>query len=221
MHDGIKYYSGMEIICRKRLKISNQVFYVNFNYKITKVSHTEITLVDECDDIELHLPIDKLTHFSLQYCSTGHSHQGATIHEPITIFNTNTPYVDRSWIWTAITRSTDFRNITIYEHSDDEVRVLKQCKLNQYMELKIKGYVEQDKIVVDDTLNKIMLIVRWVNDTFGEQESKCIKCGTPFYFHLDNSIIDSNLTIDRIDNSIAHVKSNCQLMCLQCNRCKK
>ena len=33
--------------------------------------------------------------------------------------------------------------------------------------------------------------------------------------------VESNITVDRIDNNFAHVQSNCQLACCKCNVTKK
>ena len=38
--------------------------------------------------------------------------------------------------------------------------------------------------------------------------------------HINNGSVNSNLTVDRIDSSIAHFISNCQLLCHSCNSAK-
>ena len=39
-----------------------------------------------------------------------------------------------------------------------------------------------------------------------------------YELYLDeNSNVVSNITVDRINNTLAHVKSNCQLCCHHCN----
>ena len=40
-------------------------------------------------------------------------------------------------------------------------------------------------------------------------------------FHRYDNTVKSNLTIDRIDNKIAHIKSNCKICCFMCNVSKK
>ena len=146
-YNEIKYYTNLELICRKRFNIGKQLFMVNFTYVITEVSDDSLTIRDVCgeDENDITLPIKFVSNFNLPYCNTCHSIQGLSIKEPITIFDTNTPYVSRNWIWTAITRATDFNNITIFIHSGKEVERLEHFKLMQYFDLKIKGYKEQDK----------------------------------------------------------------------------
>ena len=86
-----------------------------------------------------------LRHFQLPYCNTCYSMQSATITEKYTVFDCNTPYVDRNFIWTALTRATDLKNITIFEHSIEECQVLEESKKKQKITLKIEGYKAQDK----------------------------------------------------------------------------
>ena len=65
-------------------------------------------MIEPVDEVEIKLDIDLLKkHFKLPYCSTVHSVQGLSIDEELTIFDCNTPYVDKYFIWTAITRARD------------------------------------------------------------------------------------------------------------------
>ena len=149
---------------------------------------------------------------------TCHSCQGLSISDPITIFDTNVPYVDREWVWTAITRATDFNNVTIFEHSPEEVRSLKYCRIKQYINLKINGYKEQDKKCYRGFQKDDYVDFGWVV----EQGRHCVKCNKVFDFSFDkNNHVQSDFTIDRIMNNVAHIKPNCQVMCLQCNCTKR
>ena len=73
--------------------------------------------------------IKYLSYFKLPYCMTVHSVQGLSIDDAITIFDCNTPYVDREFVWTAITRARELKNITFFEHSANEIKRLEESKL--------------------------------------------------------------------------------------------
>jgi len=47
----------------------------------------------------------------------------------VTIFDCNTPYVDRNFVWTAITRVRHLQNITYFEQSGVEIKRLEDSKL--------------------------------------------------------------------------------------------
>ena len=216
----IKYYSGLELICRKRFNVGKNIFMINFTYVITKINENEIYLKDICEDDEIILPIKFVTNFSLPYCNTCHAVQGLSINEPITIFDTNTSYVNREWIYTALTRATDFNNVTIFVHSEKETKGLRNAKFYQYLNLKIKGYMEQDK-----KCHRMYKKEHYINDKWIMFKlhftDECIKCNSRYYFNYEDGHINSNLTVDRICNDLPHVCSNCQLMCQNCNRAKK
>ena len=209
-HEDVKYYTGLEIICRKRFNEGKYTFNVNYTYEIIKFDEESVWLRDICDDEEIEICIGKMNHFSLPYCMTCHSVQGLSIAEEITIFDANIPYVDRNWIWTAISRATDLNNITIFEHSKEEVRDLKCCK--------IQGYKEQDRKCYRKFKKEDYIDYNWVR----KQGMHCIKCNKLFDISFDkNNNVTSDMTIDRINNNVAHVKDNCQIMCLQCNCTKR
>ena len=62
-------------------------------------------------------------YFGLPYASTCHAVQGLPIDEPMTIFDANTPYASREFVWTAITRATKLSNVTFFIHSEEVSRL--------------------------------------------------------------------------------------------------
>ena len=66
-----------------------------------------------------------LSYFKLPQCLTCHSVQGLSIDDEVTIFECNTPYVDRNFVSTAIRRVRQLQNITNFKHSGVEIKRLK------------------------------------------------------------------------------------------------
>ena len=210
------------MICRKRFNFGKNLFLINFTYVITKIYKDDgeivIDLKDICEDDEIiTIPLKFVNNFSLPYCNTCHAVQGLSIKEPITIFDTNTAYVNREWIYTALTRATDFNNVTIFVHSQEETKKLKLAKLYQYLNLKIKGYMEQDKTCQRSYKKEDYITSNWILFIQQFSNDECIKCNSRYYFHNEDDHIHSNLSVDRIDCKIAHIQSNCQLLCTHCN----
>ena len=54
---GIKYYSGLELICRKyyKGKNKNERLNVNYTYKIKDINKNNFTIVDEVENKEIKL----------------------------------------------------------------------------------------------------------------------------------------------------------------------
>lgn len=163
-----------------------------------------------------------LDHFSLSYSNTCHSVQGLSIKEPMTIFDINTPYVDRYFVWTALTRATDFKNVTIFQHSKDDVCALTRCRVKQYFEKKVDGYKTQDKLAERPWKTNTFVTAEWINEEYGKLKIKqCSCCKSPYEVFVDqDGTVKSNLTVDRIDSNLPHLKTNCRLLCKTCNSVK-
>ena len=74
------------------------------------------------------------------------------------------------------------------------------------------------------------LAKRAIDDTYyvdnawvlNQSKKQCHRCSRCFeVMNLNNKNDDLDWTIDRVDNSLAHEKGNCTLMCLKCNITKK
>jgi len=162
--------------------------------------------------------LDKL--FKLPYANTCDSVQGCTIENEYTIFDCNTPYVDRYFIWTAITRTDDLNKVNIFIHPKKEIIKLIKSRYKQYIESKIKNYKLQDKRGGREFNKDEYIDLGWINNELMRYEKRCPICKDFFKIHFENEF-ECNITVDRINNSKPHVKSNCRLICLHCNVTKK
>ena len=149
------YYNGLELICRRFYKAKAGKLYTNYSYVIKKINKKEFTVLEPVEDIEMTFDISILEkHFKLPYCFTLHSVQGLSLDDEITLFDCNTPYVDRHFVWTAITRARDLSKITVYEHGEDEVRRLEKARMLQYLKLKIDFYKKKETMTQSERLKK-------------------------------------------------------------------
>ena len=118
------------MVCRKYCKLNGVKFIVNYDYKITKVMETKITL-----DGKYEVPIAMLRkYFTFDYCRTAHSFQGSSIDDAITIFDWKFSYVNRNWLYTAITRATCLDNVFFLDY---EERMGDTAALNRYLNMKV------------------------------------------------------------------------------------
>jgi hypothetical protein len=200
--------------------------FVNFTYQIKKIKKQSVVLVDPFDKTnEYYVTHDSLSaNFKLPYASTCHSYQGLSTDDKITIFDCNTPYVDRYFIWTSLTRSTNLKNVQLFKHSESETTGMVEFKIRKYLLNKIEGYKTQDAKCNREYKEEDYVNLNWIGSELAKlKDRKCCKCcSKPYETRLNeyNNVI-SNLTVDRIDNTLAHVIGNIQLMCLDCNRTKK
>ena len=164
------------------------------------------------------LDIKVLNHFKLSYCMTAHSVQGLSIDDKVCIFDCNTPYVDRNYVWTAITRVRDLDNITYFEHPEHEVQRLCESKLKQYLKFKIDNYKKQDIEAKRNICQEKYINVDWLFNKI-EKNEYCPLCHCKYYIALDEeNNVRCNISVDRLDSEISHEKKNCHLLCIDCNR---
>ena len=213
------FYEGMEVVCKSHYKSKNIRLYVNYHYIIKSIKKNEIIIHEQLDDNDISLTYKVFNkHFKMSYANTRDSVQGLSIDNKITIFDCNTPYVDRYFIWTPLTRSTDLNNVQIIEHSKEEVMSLKRSWVRLYFNKKIQGYKQQDKKKNGRQHNSDDYIdPEWFKLQY-RTNKKCPLCSVPFEVSiLEDNKVTSNITADRIDNNKPHIKSNCKLACVSCN----
>jgi hypothetical protein len=198
VHNNTEYYKGLELICKKHYKASKCKLFVNYAYDIVKISSKYFTINEPVESVSMTLPISHLTtHFKLPYANTNHSVQGLTIEEDFTIFDMNTPYINRNWIWTALTRTDDLKKITVFEHDEATINRLTASKMEQYFRIKIANYVAQDKKAGREIDKEKYVTTEWVRQCFFYQNKECCICKSPLEFEITDGSVTSNLSVDR------------------------
>jgi len=216
--EGIDIWKDLIVVCKKFYKNKGGFkTYVNNLYRVDGIGKY-INLIDTADESnEFSMERSVLWKiFDLAYCNTCHSVQGCSISEKVTIFDCNTVYVDRYWVYTALTRCRSLDNITIFIHNEKTLRSLEESKFKQYINHKIENYKEQDKTAGREILADYV-DYNWFDASFAKNPC-CMHCQDSFEFMVDRDRnISSNLTFDRLDDSICHSKDNLVLSCLRCN----
>jgi len=216
---------GNEIICRAYQKYKNITLNTNYTYKIMKIDKAYTTIKDENENESYIIPNGIInTYFKLPYALTCDSVQGLSFdeNEKITIFDSNTPYVDRKYLYTAITRARNLKDIQIFIHSENENKNLMESKFKLYFRLKAQNYKNQDK-KANRPINETIEYVNeeWISTKLDECKGVCPQCKKFMELYLDgNSEVVSNITVDRTNSNLPHYKNNCVLMCGSCNKSK-
>ena len=209
--EGTTFYEGMNVTCRKHHQQKDQRLYVNYTYKIKEFDAKTVTLVDEYSEEEYELSMEMFSKFKLPFAKTCHSAQGSSIDENITICDLRSKYVDKEWFWTALTRVTDFNNITIYDKKDDEF-------VDADIQKKIKSYRKQDEKAGREYAEDDFVDVAHVKDLLKKQKYRCGLCGIPVQVRFFYSCDGDQYSVDRVVDSLPHTKDNCRITCLKCNQ---
>jgi hypothetical protein len=140
----------------------------------------------------------------LPYSQTCYSLQGLDITVPYCIFDINNYFVDIPWIYTAISRATEIKNINLY-FGDASTNLL---------DYKIQGMIASHKR--SDTKRNMptddYITLPWVLDELKN---------TDVCYYCKDELNEDNFSIDRKDNNLNHIKENCQIICRNCNVSKK
>ena len=215
-----QYEVGVKLMCKEsNLKDMNKNKLINNNlYVIKSCGEKYIVLTEIGDEFEYKISIASAkANFSYSYCNTGHQVQGLTYDTPITIMNIGCPYISREWLYMAATRNRSLSDVYFYEHTEAELKQMTYASKVQYLSRKIAGYVSQDKLKKREIIADEYIDVEWFMNEI-HKNKKCSRCGSVFYFENFNGSLSSNLSANRKDNRLCHSKSNCELLCVSCNR---
>jgi len=206
-----KYFVGMIVKAKTHMGKGKSKIHVNCDFRITDLTEEKVELTGGDTVATLNRSVLD-THFALPYARTVHSIQGKSFQEDTVIFDAYFYRAMLDWIFVALTRNrsgnvfvcTDIKSVTL-----DTTR---------YPAM-IDGYKDQDRTAGREwTANYIT--VNWMKEQSRVQGHQCNRCGQVMNYR--NVLGDDlNMTVDRHNNSIAHIKSNCCLMCYKCNISKK
>ena len=207
---------NQKLLCVKYMNKNKIRLFVNYEYTLIDVDKDNYYVsCDEDDKVQINKKIF-WEYFSYPYAQTCHSIQGLTIDKKITIFDCNTCYVDRYFIWTAITRATNLNDISIFEHTERELNNLCISKVKQYFGFKIENYKLQDKeknykYDKEKYINGDVFYKMYLDNKY------CSCCNKLFEFNFNGCNIESDITLDRLDNNLPHLNNNVRLCCNICN----
>ena len=213
-----EYEIGEKLICREYFKSLKTTYNVNYEYEITDVNEKYLTIKEVHSTEESTVPLSSIrSKFIFNYCATCHSLQGSSVSGPVTIFDWNHYFVDKKWLWTAITRATNLDDLYFYDYvstqkgedqrGDEEVKM--DSELKQYFNKKISGYKTQDQNAKRPISNNY-ITVDWCLNNF---KSTCVNCNCAFEYENGKS----NFTAQRLDNALDHNLDNIIPMCKLCN----
>ena len=182
----------------------------NYDDKYVRVYSERVDDNDKVYINAMEVEIDKVQKtFYLNYCSTIHKVQGDTINKQFTIWDWNHPCMTRKAKYTALSRATCCKNISIvgkYEVDDYNDKKIQE-KLNSYiLSDKEKGFDN------DLTIEKVKKLII-------KQNSTCNICNCDLKFNYSSND-RQQFSVDRIDSRMGHLCSNVQMLCWGCNSSK-
>ena len=207
--DGITYYTGLELRCRKHFRFgANRKMFVNNTYKIKKMMPRQKKMIMSDIDTEevFILNYNQFQYFLLKGAGTVHSHQGSTIDGPIGIYDADHPFVTWEWLYVAITRTRRLSDVTFFlrkeKPEDFDSMLVKKIRAHKLEDTKKKRLWTDSNYITPAAIKRMIQI----------QDGCCKYCQEALEVKGHHQ-----LSINRINNNLAHIRTNCEISCLSCN----
>jgi len=201
---------GQKYVCMK--SSLHKQMHKNCVYELVVVGAETCKVRDILSGTEYDIKREKLVkeNLSLPYCRTGHVIQGRSVSGNVVIFDTKlSALVSRNWLYVVLTRARDLSNVF---YVDNTVETM--C--NKQIENKIWSYKKQDISAGRFWKREKELSAEYIVDMSKKQGHMCFLCGSVMNFY--NKPDDpNNWSVDRLNDSLAHVKGNCKLSHISCN----
>ncbi len=191
------------MVCRKYLKLKGGNCSVNFEYTVEVVNDDSLCSEDPSGNRAFELNVDL----------TCHSFQGSSIEGAINIFDWRFFFVNRKWLYTAVTRATELRDVVFFDGLAEE---FDEATLDRYLTRKVENYRKQD-LEQGRPLTSNFITEAWLKGQFGKV---CQDCGDCLRFDIKHGRVESNLTAYRLDIDECHHLNNIVPLCVTCNQRK-
>ena len=193
--------------------------YRNCRYTLTNISKDSFELLDCLDENLIEVKRfskkgaqDKLNedNLTLPYCRTCHVSQGKTCDGPLMIFDSQHFMANNNWLYVALTRTRCLDEVYIAEG-------LRVTMKKDYILKKLQGYKKQDADRGFAWEDEDYCSANDILKKSDAQNHKCYICGNVMRIVNKNFYHAQNWTLDRLDNSLPHLRENTVLSCECCN----
>jgi len=202
-------HKGLPIISRKTLKDGSLLN--NEEYVVKDINGDVVECITSRVDDEgqpcKHIVEVKLSeiqfYFLMAYCYTTHKAQGSTFTMDYTIWDWDAMESDLKY--TALSRATKVQQVSFGEGQQPDVGI------TDFFKKKMVGHSKYD----DEKGYANDLTLNYVVGLFNRQRGCCCWCGCDLNVV---SKVDTQASIDRLDDRKGHTKDNVVISCWSCNR---
>ena len=211
---------GDDIICRKTHNFKDIRIMTNCLYRIDEQNKCEFTLYDYENEKQFVLTHQQMAG-KFKACNgfTGHSIQGLTFGDDdfINIFNTDSKWVSKKWLWVAITRVSSLKNLRVCVDNTFQIEGIQSVysKIQSYKTTDVSKGLEAKNVLSRNDINK-----KLINQSFC-----CYHCKNSVKLQYEEGDL-MQWSVDRLKNTsngkdLGHTDDNTVISCLLCNVSKK
>ncbi|KAG2425020.1 hypothetical protein HXX76_014178 [Chlamydomonas incerta] len=151
--------------------------------------------------------------FQSGYCTTVHSAQGSTLDGPVLVADwSGNRFAGPKWFYTAVTRCRSLGDVLLLAPGSLPHQVRNRCLRGM-----VAGYKRQDEAAGrgEGWAPEEYVDAAWIEGQLAACGGVCKGCGR--FMSLEKGH-DCQATVNRLNNALAHLKHNCELVCLLCNQ---
>lgn len=210
LENDITYFVSNNLICKQNFALKSGKLYPNYMYKIVDVNNKTFTLCDVLDNTNHLVSVKNIMFkFSLPYVNTCHASQGDKISGKFIITDWHKPLVCNNWFYTAITRAVSMNDVHFLEDDllFENIQTVSKNMITSYKMQDRRAnrkFKEEDYATLDD-----------IKHLYFKAKCRCSKC---FNYMTFEKNAQHKVSLNRINNSLAHVKDNVEVMCVHCNK---
>ena len=141
-----------------------------------------------------------------------HSFQGSNIYDAIAIFDHKFTYANNKWLYAAVTRATDLKNVLFYGYN--EVNESDEKGAEQYFARKVERYRQPDKKATRLIDEAKYITKAWFLGCLGKS---CGSCGGCLTYNTAHGKVGRNLTAQRLSHNEARHIDNIVPYCVYCS----
>ena len=209
------YYVDERVVCKTTVLLEEEQerLHTNYIFSIKGFGPNYMVLTDLLNsEVEYNVPYGLIpSHFSLPYCNTVHASQGDGIEEPYLIADWQTFPISKNWLYTAISRASAFDDIHFLA---EDVSDMQGSKVSRILRDMVRGYKEQDRLKGRGWEEAEYVTDKWIMKEMGKCSGLCRGCGEHMVLEKGGG---NKVTVNRLNNDLAHVLGNCELLCKGCN----
>lgn len=202
---------GEWLICKHRINFNKVDYFINYEYLVEKIDNKNITIKEPLSEIVSSITLQQyIKYFRRSIGYTVHQVQGLSFNEPITVCDLNFKYAKNNpnWLWVSLTRNRNLDDIYVCFNDLN-------MKLNGF-DFKLKGYELADREKGFKWGRNEYISESWVIDCLHKQMGCCKRCLISLKVNYEEKDLDQ-YSVNRINNLLPHISSNCELICYSCN----
>jgi hypothetical protein len=207
--EGLTLHKGVLLRARAFIGLGfGKSIHTNYTYKVRSWDDETVKIEDVLTGEKYRLSHKNLKNFTFTYAGTGHSTQGITVDGKVIVYDVGFGRMTREWFYTAVSRTRLMSDTRVCFFQKSIVEGLEGRIIR-----KIEGHKKADIKEGRSFVEEEFVNLEWVMKELGRVDMTCERCKSALGIRDGGK----QFSINRLDNNLPHIQTNCNIICLHCN----